>query len=110
MVREALQRKSLQGFDDTAASGAEGFETLASIVDELERCGASHEWCEGLCNHLRDSKRYLKTNYRAHCRDDCDNQCADHCRSHALSDAPNKELYSSCTHAHTHSSATSVTC
>ena len=59
-VREASQRKSLQGLDDTAASGAEGFETLANIVDELERCGASHEWCEELRNHLRHSKRYLR--------------------------------------------------
>ncbi len=100
-VREASQRKSLQGLDDTAASGAEGFETLANIVDELERCGASHEWCEGSRNHLRDCKRYLKTSYRAHCRDDCANQCADHCRSHALSDTTNKELHSPCTHAHT---------
>ena len=42
-IREASQRKSLQGLDDTAASGAEGFDTLANMVDELERCGASHE-------------------------------------------------------------------
>ena len=56
-VREASQRKSLQGLDDIAASGAEGFETLANTVDELERCGAFHDWCEGLRNHLRDSKR-----------------------------------------------------
>jgi hypothetical protein len=100
-VREASQRTSLQGLDDTAASGAEGFETLANIVDELERCGASHEWCERSRNHLRDSKRYLKTSYRAHCRDDCDDQCADHCRSHALSDSENKEFHTLCTHDHT---------
>ena len=100
-VREASQRKPLQGLDDTAARGAEGFDILVNVVDELERCGASHEWCEGSRNHLRDSRRYLKTSYRAHCRDDCDNQCADHCRSYALSNAPNKELDSPCTHFHT---------
>ena len=100
-VREESQRKSLQGLDDTAVSGAEGFDILANVVDEQERCGASHEWCEGSRNHLRDSKRYLKTSYRAHCRDDYDNQCADHCRSYAISDAPNKELDSPCTHSHT---------
>ena len=81
-VREASQRKSLQGLNDTAASSAEGFDTLANIVDELERCGVSHEWCEGSRNHLRDCKRYLNTSYRDHYRDDCNNQCADHCRSH----------------------------
>ena len=90
-VREASQRKSLQGLNDTAASGAEGFDTLANIVDELERCGASYEWYEGSRNHLRDCKRYLKTSYRVHYRDDCDNQCVDHCGSHTLSDTTNKE-------------------
>ena len=100
-MREASQRKSLQALDDIAASGAEGFETLANTVDELERCGAFHDWCEGLRNHLRDSKRYLKTSYRAHCRDECDNQCPDHCTNHALSDASNKVLQNPCTHAHT---------
>ena len=100
-VREAPQRKSLQGLDDTAASGTERFDTLANIVDELERCGDSHEWYKGSRNHLRDCKRYLKTSYRDHYRDDCDNQCSDHCRSHGLSDTTNKELHSPCTHAHT---------
>ena len=32
-VREASQRKSRQGLDNTAAGGAEGFETLSRIVD-----------------------------------------------------------------------------
>ena len=54
--KKASQRKSLQGINDTAASGAGGFDTLANIVDELDRCGTSHEWCEGSCNHLRDRK------------------------------------------------------
>ena len=63
-VREVSQRKSLQGINDTAASSAEGFDTLANIVDELERCGTSHECCEGSRNHLRDCKRYRMTCYR----------------------------------------------
>ena len=41
-VREASQRKSLQG----STSGAEGFDTLSRIVDELEQYGTRHEWCE----------------------------------------------------------------
>ena len=43
-VREASQRKSLQGLDNTASSGAEGFDTLNKIVDDLEQCGARHKW------------------------------------------------------------------
>ena len=34
-VQEASQRKSLKGLDNTAADGAEGFETLYVIVDQL---------------------------------------------------------------------------
>ena len=42
-VGEASPRKSLQGLDNTAASGAEGFDTLSRIVDELEQYGTRHE-------------------------------------------------------------------
>ena len=45
-VREASQRKSLQGLDNVAAAGAEGFDTLHKIVDELKDCSASAKWCE----------------------------------------------------------------
>ena len=36
-VQEASQRKSLRGLDNTAADGADGFDVLLRIVDELER-------------------------------------------------------------------------
>jgi len=45
-VLEAFQCKALQGLDNTAASGAEGFVTLSRIVDVLEQYGTRHEWCE----------------------------------------------------------------
>ena len=64
-VREASQRKSLQGLDNTASSGAEGFDTPNKIVDDLEQCGARHKWCEGSRDNLKGAKRYLKTSYRA---------------------------------------------
>ena len=35
-VREASQRKSLQGLDNIATEGAAGFESLEKIVDELQ--------------------------------------------------------------------------
>ena len=85
-VREASQRKPLQGLDNTGANRAEGFDTLTRIVDEWEQYGARHEWCEESRDKLKEAKRYLKFSYCAHCRDDMENLCADHCREHALSD------------------------
>ena len=99
-VREASQRKSLQGLDNTAASGAEGFDTLSRIVDELEQYGTRHEWCEESRDKLNEAKRYLKSSYCAHCRDNMENLCADHCIEHALSDTQCVEFTSPCTHAH----------
>ena len=43
-VQEASQRKSLKGLNNTAADGAEGFETLYEIVDQLEEAGADKGW------------------------------------------------------------------
>ena len=99
-VREASQRKLLQGLDNTASSGAEGFDTLNKIVDDLEQCGARHKWCEGSRDNLKGVKRYLKTSYHAHCHEDSDNLCAEHCREHALSDTQCLEFKTSCTHDH----------
>ena len=99
-VREASQRKSLQGLDNTAASGAEGFDTLSRVVDELEQYGTCHEWCEESRDKLKEAKRYLKSSYYAYCRDNIESLCADHCREHALSDTQWVEFTSPCTHAH----------
>ena len=68
-VREASQRRSLQGLDNIAASGAEGFDTMHKIVDESEEGGATAKWCEDVQTNLKDTKRYLKTEYRMHCEE-----------------------------------------
>jgi hypothetical protein len=44
-VQEASQQKSLRGLDNTAADGADAFETLQRISDELEAVGATKDWC-----------------------------------------------------------------
>ena len=85
-VREASPRKSLHGLDNTATSGAEGFDTLSRVVDELEQYVTRHEWSEESRDKLKKAKRCLKSTYCAHCRDDMDNQCADHYIENALSD------------------------
>ena len=42
-VREASRRRSLQGLDNTAVSGAEGFEAMHKIVEELVEGGATSD-------------------------------------------------------------------
>ena len=90
-VREASQRKSLQGLDNIAATGAEGFDTMQKIVDDLKDRGASAKWCDEIQNDLKTGKRYLKTVYRVHCRED-ESPCPDHCTCFALSDSQNPEF------------------
>lgn len=99
-VRESSQRKSLQGLDNISASGADGFDTLHNIVDELEQSGSSQEWCETTRKNLKQGKRYLKTDYRAHCRED-NSSCPDHCRRYALSDPQSSHFQASCDQEHT---------
>ncbi|KAK3753674.1 hypothetical protein QZH41_003321 [Actinostola sp. cb2023] len=99
-VREASQRKSLQGLDNTAADGTEGFHRLITIVDELEsNFGADKIWCNDMRRRLKAGRRYLKTTYRVHCRDESD-LCPDHCRKYALSDPSDSDFQEFCTHDH----------
>ena len=60
-VQEASQRKSLEGLDNIAADGAAGFQTVAKIIDDLEKGGGNKQWCNDAKIRLRDSKQYLKT-------------------------------------------------
>ena len=62
-VREASQRRPLQGLDNTATDGAAGFETLEKIVDELKSLGADSNWCAQSKTTLKACKWYLKTEY-----------------------------------------------
>ena len=40
-MREASQRKSLQGLDNIAAGGADGFDAMQKVLDILEESGAN---------------------------------------------------------------------
>lgn len=99
-VQEASQRKSLKGLDNTAADGADGFEALHKILEELEAVGADKEWCSQTRRKLRDSKLYLKTTYRDHCQEE--SKCPDHCRAFALSDKDDASYRTDCNHSHDH--------
>lgn len=98
-VRESSQRKSLQGLDNIAASGADGFDILNKIVDDLQQSGSRPDWCQATRKELKEGKRYLKTEYRAYCREE-ESPCPDHCRSYALSDPQNSDFQASCDHEH----------
>lgn len=98
-VREASRRKSLQGLDNIAAGGADAFESVRKIVDDLKNCGASGTWRNEVQNKLKSGKRYLKTEYRVHCREE-ESLCADHRRYFALSDLQDPERSEHCPHQH----------
>ena len=98
-VREASQRKALQGLDNVAADGATAFNTIEKIVDELEKAGADPEWSVNVKEKLNDGKKYLKTNYKVHCKED-GSPCADHCRAFALSDPSIEAFKQECNHQH----------
>ena len=99
-VQEASQMKSLKGLDNTAADGAEGFEALFEIVDQLEEAGADKRWSSQTRKRLKESKLYLKTTYRDHCQEE--SACLDHCRVFALSDANDADYQTLCNHEHDH--------
>ena len=67
-VREASQRKSLQGLDNTATDGSAAFKTVERIFDDLEKGGLARQWCTEVKERLKDAQRYLKTGYRVHCK------------------------------------------
>lgn len=98
-VREASQRKSLQGLDNIAARRPDGFDALTKIFDDLEQSGSRPEWCEPTRKELKEGNRYLKKEYRAHCRED-ESPCPDHCTRYALSDPQSTHFQASCDHEH----------
>ena len=98
-VREASQRKSLQGLHNTAADVAAAFQTLETLVETIEKGGMEKQWCLDVRRKLRDAKRYLKTDFRVHCQPR-DSTCADHCRHFALSDPVDADFQQPCSHEH----------
>ena len=40
-----------------AAGGAEVFESVCKIVDDLKNCGASGTWCDEVQNRFKSGKR-----------------------------------------------------
>lgn len=98
-VREASQRKSLQGLDNTAAYGSTAFQTIKSIIEQLVQMGVDKRWSENVTKRLDHGKQYLQTDYKVHCKE-VDSLCADHCRYYGLSDPGDEDLQENCSHVH----------
>ena len=85
-IREASQRKSLQGLDNTAADGSVAFMTMDEICERLVHFGVDMKWSQLINKRLQKAKQYLKTDYKVHCQEN-ESPCADLCRAFALSDS-----------------------
>ena len=96
-VRQASQRKSLQGLDNAATDGSAGFQKIEMIVDDLEKGGMNRQWCAEVKERLKSRKRYLKTNYRVY-RNTEEALCPDHCCKFALSDEQDPDFREKCSH------------
>ena len=88
-IREASQRKFLQGLDNTAADGSIAFMTMEEICERLVHFGVDMKWSQSVIKRLQKTKEYLKTDYKVHCQES-ESPCADHCRAFALSDPSDK--------------------
>ena len=74
------QRKSLAGLDNIASEGSDAYDAIISILSEID--GDASKKLE---QDMRQSKRYLKGDYKCHVAEACDG-VPDHCRIYALSD------------------------
>ena len=99
-IREASQRKSLQGLDNTAADGSVAFMTMDEICERLVHFGVDMKWSQLINKRLQKAKQYLKTDYKVHCQEN-ESPCADHCKAFALSDSVDEVFQVKCSHQHT---------
>ena len=91
-------QKSLHGLYDITAEGAEAFDGLMSIIEMLMENGADKHWGQTMREALKEAKRYLKTDFKAHVGRD--ENSSDHCTVHAVSDPSDLDLSVECQHCH----------
>ena len=63
-VCAASERKSLPGLDYISSSGAEAFDDLCKVAEMLGDAGQGMGWAKQQETNLRESKRYLKSDYK----------------------------------------------
>ena len=96
-VCSASMQRSLQGLDNTTAEGADAFDQAVSMLEGLADQVINVTATQKL---LKDGKRYLKNDFKAHIGRD--EQCSDHCTVHALSDDNAREFRGECDHQHSY--------
>ena len=97
-ICSASMQKSLHGLDNITAEGAEAFDGLMSIIETLTNNGADKSWGQSMREALKEAKRYLKTDFKAHVGRD--ENSSDHCTVYALSDPSDPNLSGECQHWH----------
>lgn len=97
-VCSASQQKSLQGLDYVSTEGAQAFETLNDIADDLYSAGMAKSKFDKVRHALKEGKFYLKTDYKTQVKEE--DRCADHCCKYALSDPQNECFLAECNHEH----------
>ena len=63
-VCAASVRKTLQGLDYISSSGAQAFDDLCEVAEAVGDAGQGMGWIKQQQNRLRESKRYLKSDYK----------------------------------------------
>ena len=99
VVRQASQRKSMQGLDNMSAKGFAACQETENISKQLLQLGIERTWSQSITKQLTKAKQYLKTNYRVNCQEH-DSLCVDHCRPFALSDPTDKDFRIKCGYNH----------
>ncbi|KAK3725260.1 hypothetical protein QZH41_001293 [Actinostola sp. cb2023] len=98
-VCSASMQKSLHGLDNIASEGTEAFDNLTDVIKTLTDNGAEGQWGQNAQQYLKESKRYLKTDFKIHVGREENSQ--DHCTVYSLSDTGNTDYSIPCDHDHT---------
>ncbi|CAF3376199.1 unnamed protein product [Rotaria sp. Silwood2] len=94
-ICKASTRRSFAGIDYYNADAGEAFDNIIKMVESLGPMSSEHR---RLIENLKQSKRYLKSDFKVHV---CSSSTvADHCSTYALSDAKDKCFHSMCDHDH----------
>jgi len=91
-------QKSLHWLDNVTAEGTEEFDSVLTIIETLLENGVDEQWVQATQQAIKEGKRYLKTDFKAHVSRD--ESCNEHCTVHALSDPGNVDFREDCQHCH----------
>ncbi|KAK3719183.1 hypothetical protein QZH41_007785 [Actinostola sp. cb2023] len=98
-VCSASIQKSLHGLDNITSEGTEAFDNLADVIKTLTDNGAEGQWGQNAQQYLKETKRYLKTDFKIYLGREENSQ--DHCTVYSLSDTGSIDYSIPCDHDHT---------